>query len=170
MLAAPQAGLMATVAEGAYNGHLPWIMIAIGACIAVGCIIIDEKLQQIGVRLPVLAVGLGIYLPMSTTTPVVIGGLLSYFINQRLVRRRQGQTQLADSKVHGRRQQGLLLACGIVAGASIMGVLLAIPFALKQSTDACKLMPDQFASMAGMLSIVVTVLWCGYFCWRVLRD
>ena len=169
MLAAPQAGLMATVAEGAYTYNLQWTMISIGAVIAVICIIIDETLQKYGTRLPVLAVGLAIYLPMSTTVPVVIGGVLSYLIQIRLNQKYKNQHGLYESKIGAHRHRGLLLACGIVAGASIMGVILAFPFAIKQSSDALKIMPEQYASMAGMLSIVVTIIWCGYFYRRVLR-
>ena len=161
MLGAPQAALMATVAEGVYAHNLQWSMIILGAGIAVVCIIVDEILKSFGTRLPVLAVGLGIYLPMGTTIPVVIGGLLSYLIQVRLNRRYDLRLE-NQLKVATHRHRGLLLACGIVAGASIMGVVLAIPFALKQSSDALKLMPDRFAPFAGVLSIVVTVVLCAW--------
>ena len=49
-----------------------------------------------------------------------------------------------------------------MAGASLMGVILAIPFAIKQSSDALKIMPDQYMSFAGVLSILVTLLLCGW--------
>jgi len=161
MLAAPQAGLMATVAEGVYTHHLPWLMIEAGAVVAIICIIIDEKLKKYSMRLPVLAVGLGIYLPMSTSTPVVIGGLLSYLIDFSL--RKQ-------NVISANKQRGLLLACGIVAGASIMGVVLAIPFALKQSADALKIMPAHYADLAGGLSIIVTVMLCSWIYHTVVRP
>lgn len=159
MLSAPQAALMATVAQGVYAHHLPWAMIIVGAIVAVVCIVIDEILKQFGTRLPVLAVGLGIYLPMSTTIPVVIGGLLSFIIQLRLNKLYKRRVN-DENKIAAHRHRGLLLACGIVAGASIMGVLLAIPFAWKQSSDALKLMPDQYAYLAGTLSLAVTVILC----------
>ena len=81
MLAAPQAGMMATVAKGTLSHQLEWGMISIGAFIAIVCIFIDEILKhRFHTRLPVLAVGLGIYLPLEATIPCVIGGFLSYFI------------------------------------------------------------------------------------------
>jgi putative OPT family oligopeptide transporter len=86
MLSAPQAALMATVAQGVYSHNLAWSMIILGAIIAVLCIIVDEILKKFGTRLPVLAVGLAIYMPMTTTVPVVIGGLLSYIIQSRLTK------------------------------------------------------------------------------------
>ncbi len=170
MLSAPQATLMATVAQGVYAHNLQWPMISIGAVFAVICIIIDEALKRVGTRLPVLAVGLGIYLPMSTTTPVVIGGILSYLIQIRLNKIYRGRRAQNEEKIAAHRHRGLLLMCGIVAGASIMGVILAVPFALKQSSDALKIMPDQYAYMAGTLSIIVTMIMCGWIFRFVMRK
>jgi putative OPT family oligopeptide transporter len=170
MLSAPQAGLMATVAQGVYAHDLQWTMISIGAVIAVICIVIDEMLKRVGTRLPVLAVGLAIYLPMTTTIPVVIGGLLSYIIQIRLVKLYPGRRTQTEEKIAKHRHRGLLLVCGIVAGASIMGVILAIPFAWKQSSDALKIMPNQYAYMAGTLSILVTMLLCGWIYKFVMRK
>jgi putative OPT family oligopeptide transporter len=169
MLGAPQAALMAAVAQGVYTHHLNWIMIIIGSVIAVVCIFIDEIAKNYDTRLPVLAVGLGIYLPMSTTVPVMIGGFLSYFIQRQLNKR---YDQRLDNQLKGaaHRQRGLLLACGVVAGASIMGVVLAIPFAIKQSSDALKIMPDSLAPFAGVLSIGVTALLCWWIYSYVMRD
>jgi putative OPT family oligopeptide transporter len=158
MLAAPQAGLMAAVAKGAYTFNLPWNMIFIGAIIAIFCIITDEVAKQYGARLPVLAVGLAIYLPMFTTIPVVIGGLLSYFIERNLNKRYQNKIDMIIPHKH----KGLLIACGMVAGASLMGVLLAFPFAYYQSSDALRIMPEGYASLAGILSIIITFIMCGW--------
>lgn len=169
MLAAPQAGLMATVAKGAFSHQLQWTMISVGAMIAAVCVIIDEILRRnYGTRLPVLAVGLGIYLPLDSSTPVVIGGLLSYLIQYRLQKvydHQRGQ----DAIVNTHRHQGLLLSCGIVAGASLMGVLLAIPFAIKQSSDALRIMPESLMPFAGILSIVVTFVLCTWI-YRVVME
>jgi len=159
MLSAPQAGLMATVAQGVYAHNLEWSMIILGAVIAVICIIVDEALKKYATRLPVLAVGLAIYLPMSTTVPVVIGGLLAHIINVQ-IKKRYRPVVKNESNIASRRHKGLLLACGIVAGSSIMGVILAIPFAIKQSSDAIKLMPDNYLFMAPYLSIVITAIMC----------
>ena len=164
MLAAPQAGLMATVTQGAFSHQLQWNMIGFGAFVAFVCIIIDEILKKnFGTRLPVLAVGLGIYLPLDSSVPCVIGGILSWIIHQRLNRESEEKTQ-------PNRHRGLLLSCGIVAGASIMGVLLAIPFALRQSSDALRIMPDHLMSFSGPLSILVTAALCGWIYRVVLSD
>jgi putative OPT family oligopeptide transporter len=160
MLSAPQAALMATVAEGVYTFHLPWHMIMVGAVIAILCIVIDEIAKQFGTRLPVLAVGLAIYLPMNTTIPVVIGGFLSHFIQRGLEKRYEGKNKEALFSSH--KHRGLLIACGMVAGASLMGVVLAIPFAIRQSSDALRLMPEQYMSYAGILSVFVTFIMCAW--------
>lgn len=169
MLAAPQAGLMATVAKGVFSHHLAWGMIGIGALIAVVCIIIDEIVKKsFGTRLPVLAVGLGIYLPLDSSVPVIIGGLLSHIVNIRLCKRYSPVQH--EKQLHAHKHKGLLLACGIVAGASLMGVVLAIPFALEESSDALRLMPDAYMPFAGILSIFVTFLLCLWIYRRVMRK
>jgi putative OPT family oligopeptide transporter len=170
MLAAPQAGLMAAVAQGVYNHNLEWSMIIAGAVVAVVCIIIDERLKKFGTRLPVLAVGVGIYLPLDSSVPVVIGGVLAYFIQHRLNQRYKSNDAATQSKVATHKHRGLLLACGIVAGASIMGVVLAIPFAIKQSSDAIRLMPEQYQYLAGPLGVAVTVLLCAWIYRVVMRN
>lgn len=169
MLSAPQAGLMATVAKGAFSHTLEWGMIGVGAGVAVICIFVDEFLKKRGTRLPVLAVGLGIYLPLSSSTPVVIGGILSYLTHIQLNRIYPATDAKTIAKANSHRHRGLLLCCGIVAGASLMGVALAIPFAIKESPDALKIMPDQYMSFAGILSIFITALLCMWIYRVVMR-
>ena len=170
MLSAPQAGMMATVAKGVFSHQIQWNMISIGALIAVFCILIDEFLKKrFGTRLPVLAVGIGIYLPLDATVPCVIGGVLSYIIQRRLNKvYHRGEVE-AEAKVNVHRHRGLLLVCGIVAGASLMGVILAFPFAIWQSTDVLRIMPAQYQSFAGILSIIVTFFLC-YWIYRVVMK
>lgn len=170
MLAAPQAGLMATVTQGAFSHQLQWGMINFGALVAVVCIVIDEILKKhFGTRLPVLAVGLGIYLPLDASIPCVIGGLLSWVIQNKLNKMYNYCEAGNASKCNVHRHRGLLLSCGIVAGASIMGVLLAIPFALYQSTDVLRIMPESLMQFSGVLSIAVTFALCVWIYRVVLR-
>lgn len=171
MLSAPQAGLMATVAEGAFSHQLQWGMIGVGAFLAVLCVIVDEILKRnYGTRLPVLAVGLGIYLPLESSVPVVIGGLLAYFVNLRLNQIYSSTNKQSEAQLTIHRHRGLLLACGIVAGASLMGVFLAIPFALKQSSDALRIMPEAYMSFSGVLSLLVTFILCGFIYRTVMKK
>jgi putative OPT family oligopeptide transporter len=169
MLSAPQAGLMAAVAQGIFNHNLEWTMIMVGVVVAVIGIIIDESLKKIGHRLPVLAVGLGIYLQQDSSVPLIIGGFLSYLVHYRLSRMYDQRKPEQEKQMTTHRHRGLLLCCGIVAGASVMGVLLAIPFAIKQSANALRIMPDQFQSFAGVLGIIVTFMLCAWI-YRVVMK
>jgi len=167
MLAAPQAGLVAAVAQGVFTRQLPWGMIGIGAGVAIICIIVDEVLKfGWGTRLPVLAVGVGIYLPLDSSTPVIIGGVLSYIVQYMAHRNYGSLNHEGRVKVKERLQGGLLLSCGIVAGAALLGVALAIPFAIKQSADALRIVPQSFTGISEWLSIIVTFLLC-YWIYRV---
>lgn len=169
MLSAPQAGLMAAVAQGIFNHNLEWNMILIGVAIAVVCIIIDENLKKRGSRLPVLAVGLGIYLPLDSSVPLMIGGFLSHIVNRSLDAKYQNHPE-PEKVTTPHRHRGLLLCCGIVAGASVMGVLLAIPFALRQSANALRIVPDNWGMMASILGILVTLLLCAWIYRVVMRK
>ncbi len=170
MLAAPQAGLMAAVAQGVYAHNLQWSMISLGAVIAVICMVIDQILKQFGGRLPVLAVGVGIYLPLDSSVPVIIGGVLSHIVYVKLNKRYPIKKVGNENVITQHKHRGLTLACGIVAGSSIMGVLLAIPFALKQSSNALKIMPDHLHYLASFFGILVTVLLCGWIYRVVMKE
>ncbi|OGT43308.1 MAG: oligopeptide transporter, OPT family [Gammaproteobacteria bacterium RIFCSPHIGHO2_12_FULL_40_19] len=159
MLAAPQAQLMGSVINGIRTQNLPWTMIIIGMIIAVLVIIADEILRQRNRRLPALAVGLGIYLPPSIILPTVMGGLVKFFVN---LSNRHVKTAAQEEKAHDAQQNGLLLACGLVAGAALMGVVLAVPFVMMGSANALAIMPDSLSSLAhamGLISFVALAVW-----------
>ncbi len=159
MLAAPQAGLMAAVAKGVFGHNLPWNMIGTGAVVAVICIIADEFLRRKNIRFPALAVGLGIYLPLDTTTPIFIGGVVALLAKRKL------QNLISKNnhdRIHNSRQRGMLLACGLVAGSSLMGVLLAIPFVIKGNANALRLVPTTFEDKAVVLAVIVTLALCNW--------
>ncbi len=157
MLAAPQAGLMAALAQGVFTDNLPWNMIITGAIVAIFSIIIDHLLRKKGASLPVLAVGLGIYLPLDASLPLIIGGIASYFIERAVYRKHPSNSEADQQAIKYGRQNSLILACGIVAGSALMGVILAIPFAIAQSTDVLKLASDHFAPFADGIAIIVTM-------------
>lgn len=159
MLAAPQAGLMASVINGMRTRDMPWTMIIIGAVVAVLVIIADEILSRRGKRLPALAVGLGIYLPPSIILPTVVGGVVKMLVTYTA---RRAKTEAQQQKAASAQQGGTLLACGLVAGAALMGVILAIPFVLMGSANALSIMPDHLSSLAhglGLLSFAVMAAW-----------
>lgn len=155
MLGAPQSALVSAVAQGVFNHSLPWVDISIGIGIAFIAIFIDEWLKKRNMRLPILAIGIGIYLPPDVTTAVVIGGILNQVC--KVAMKRRGKTDMEHSF-----ERGTLLACGLVAGAALMGVLVAIPFALKGSTDVLRLVPAGFAPIAyalGLAAMIFILTW-----------
>ncbi len=122
-------------------------------------IFIDERLKKQGKRLPILAIGIGIYLPPEVTTCVIMGGILNYICKRTLSRRRI-ETRENPHAMEQAFESGTLVACGLVAGAALMGVILAIPFVIKGSSDALSLVPASFAPIAAILGLVVTALIC----------
>jgi putative OPT family oligopeptide transporter len=155
MLSAPQATLMASLVAGAFKHNLPWNLISIGFIVAIFCIFIDRILQKRGLRLPVLAVGIGIYLPLDTSSGLILGGIASYFVERTLIKQHPIQTE--KSADNAARQRGLTLACGLVAGACIMGVVLVVPFTLAQSTDVLRLMPKHLTLLASLFGVFSTL-------------
>jgi len=166
MLAAPQAGLMASVAEGILTRRLNWWMILTGGVVAVVIIILDEFLKRKNFRLPALAVGLGIYLPPEIIMPTVIGGVISYFVKRK--KRGIKLLPIQEEAKRDKYQLGVLLACGMVAGSALMGVILAIPFVIMGSVDALSLVGAGFKPVAEILGIVVFLLLC-YWLYRTGR-
>jgi putative OPT family oligopeptide transporter len=157
-LGAPQAALMAAIAGGAFGHSLPVMDISIGMGIALIAIFVDEYLKKSGKRLPILAIGIGIYLPPDIPTAVVIGGILNYICKNVIVGRlRDKNDPEAIDKAFG---NGILVACGLVAGAALMGVILAIPFVIQGSSDALTLVKESFAPVATVLGVIVTVGLC----------
>ncbi|TFH02878.1 MAG: oligopeptide transporter, OPT family [Calditrichales bacterium] len=108
-LPAPQATLMKTVVDGVLQANLPWNLVLIGACFAV----VAELLS-----VPSLPFAVGIYLPLSTMTPVFLGGVIKYFVEQR----RNHKTEDVAEK---QTDTGVLLSSGLIAGEGIMGVMIA---------------------------------------------
>ena len=162
-LMAPQAGLMAAVVQGIFTHHSQWDMMFIGATIAVISLIIDARIKQRGWRLPVLAVGIGIYLPIETTMALVIGSVLSYFV-EKSITKQYGH----DQKLYLHHyQRSLLLASGLVAGSAIMGVILAIPFVIVGSADALRLVSAKYATITQIAGLIITVLLCIWFKFRI---
>lgn len=159
MLAAPQAGLMASVINGVRTENMPWNMIILGAVIAVGVIIVDEIIRHKDRRLPALAVGLGIYLPPSIILPTVLGGVVKYFVTRTS---KYAITDRDVERAENLRQNGVLVACGLVAGAALMGVILAIPFVMMGSASALAILPAGYGELAtalGLLSFAAMAYW-----------
>lgn len=107
-LPAPQATLMKTVIEGVLRADLPWGLVFAGASLAA----VAELLS-----IPSLPFAVGIYLPLSTMTPVFVGGCIRRFVEARAGKEEKVRRE--------RRDRGVLLGSGLIAGEGVMGVLIA---------------------------------------------
>lgn len=108
-LPAPQAGLMAQLAQGIVGGQMAWGLLAIGAAFGLALIFC-------GARSPML-VAVGMYLPFKTVSAILVGGLIRW-ASDRIAARRSGQAVAEET--------GTLLASGLIAGEAILGILLAV--------------------------------------------
>ena len=161
-LPAPQATLISALAQGVIGGNLDWKMIGIGALVGVGLILLDTTLGAMKkLRIPPLAVGIGIYLPMSATFAVVVGAVISHWYNGR-----------AHSAANPERAErlGTLVASGLIVGESLWGVInagLIVGF----SKDApIGLVPEDFAlaPWLGLIGFVGAIMWL--YGWMLRRS
>ncbi len=130
-LPAPQANLVRSVAEGMFGGTLPSGMIAIGAVIGALIIILDLYLKRRGSRwsAPVLAVAVGIYLPLDVSTPILAGGIVAELVD-RWHRKHSGGGDHEELKQHG-----MLFAAGLITGEALVGIFIALCIWLKKNPD-----------------------------------
>lgn len=104
-LSAPQATLMKLVTEGVMDGNLPWAFVFLGVFITIAAEI---------VRIPSLAVAIGIYLPLELTAPIMIGGVIRHAIESR------------NKDSAKENSSGVLFSSGLIAGEGIIGIILAL--------------------------------------------
>ena len=136
-LPAPQATLISALANGVIGGNLEWNMIGIGALVGVGLIVLDATLGAMKkLRIPPLAVGIGIYLPMSATFAVVIGAVLSHWYD--------GRIRSAPNPERAERL-GTLVASGLIVGESLWGVINAGLIVALSNDAPLALVPADFA-------------------------
>jgi putative OPT family oligopeptide transporter len=146
-LSAPQAGLISALATGVLGGDLNWKMIGMGAAVGVGAILLDGAMGKARkLRLPPLAIGIGIYLPMAVTLPVVIGSVLGLLYNRRAAR---------GANPEFAKRMGVLLATGMIVGDSLLNVAFAGVVAATGKGAPIALFDDSFARLAIVDGILV---------------
>jgi putative OPT family oligopeptide transporter len=161
-LPAPQATLISALAQGVIGGNLEWKMIGIGALVGVGLVLLDEALRVMNkLRLPPLAVGLGIYLPMSATFAVVVGTVVAkwYDVKIRNAPNRERAERLAT-----------LVASGLIVGESLWGVFNAGLIVAFSKDAPIGLVPEDFppAKILGVLGFVGVIVWL--YSWMLRRN
>ncbi len=155
-LAAPQANLMASVAQGVFSGGLPWNFITIGMVIAALVIALDCYLQNKGssFRTPVLAVTIGFYLPFKLSTAILIGGLISLAI--KFYHKRKGT---AKETVEVTDRHGMLFASGLITGEALLGILLAIPIVIVGTQNALAVIDKPLGAWLGIILLAGMAYW-----------
>ena len=131
-LGAPQAMMMKMVVEGVMNGNLPWALVFTGIFIAV-------VIQMLG--LPVLPIAIGIYLPISLSAPIMVGGIIRWAIEKL----KYNNSQSKENAV----QSGVLYSSGMIAGEGIVGIILAVLAVLKINGKAV----SEFINISNIVNI-----------------
>ncbi|MBN8500463.1 MAG: oligopeptide transporter, OPT family [Sphingomonadales bacterium] len=151
-LAAPQAALITAIAQGVLGGNLDWGLIGLGAGIGAAVIVADELLRRTGSRsLPPLAVGMGIYLPMSLTLLIPIGAITGHLYNRWASR--QADPAFAE-------RMGVLAATGLIVGESLFGVAFAGIAAATGSPEALAVLGENpWADALGLLTFAAALYW-----------
>jgi len=158
-LTAPQATLMANLTRSVFGAGLPWHLVGFGAAIGALVIVLDHRQESRGseFRLPVLAVALGIYLPLKLSAAICVGGIISAFARSA-----------ADEQSEPSRR-GLLFAAGLITGEALMGIMLAMPIAFAALWPG--LSPDPFTifdtpPLGGWPGVVIVTL-VGFALYRI---
>ncbi len=141
-LSAPPATMMAMLAQAVFTHQLPLIYLAVGAGVIVVLIFFQRK-----IKLSILGVGIGMYLPLTTSTPLIMGSMLAYFQERRHPHKKTISLRA-----------GTVKACGIVAGAALMDVLLAIPMVISGKNDVLNIMPTHWHTISVILGFVTLFL------------
>jgi uncharacterized oligopeptide transporter (OPT) family protein len=116
---APKATLMSYIIKGILSRELPWGLVLLGVMIAV-------VLEMSGI--PSLAFAVGVYLPLSSSTPIFIGGLIRWLVDRWLRREKFQHKDLTPEELtaEGDKSSGVLLASGYIAGGALAGIVIAI--------------------------------------------
>ncbi len=149
-LPAPQAALISALAKGVLGGDLDWALIGAGALIGAVVVTIDELLGKAGkLRLPPLAVGMGIYLPMALTLLIPVGAVIGHFYNRWALR--QSNPDFAE-------RMGVLMATGFIVGESLFGVAFAGIVAATNSDAPLALVEEHHGAVPLALLIFAGVI------------
>lgn len=141
-LPAPKAVLMRIIVEGIMAGNLPWELIFIGAASA----IVFELLG-----LNSLTVAVGVYLPIHVSTPIMVGGLVRWLI-EKLSRK-------DEAKLKARVETGTLLASGLIAGESLIGVIIAVLIWMNVDIPGSTLIENNWLPLLIFLIVTLILTW-----------
>ncbi len=150
-LAAPQAGLMATLSQGIVGGEMAWPLVIVGILMGVALILVRVKSPML--------FAVGMYLPLETTAAIFVGGMIRAIIDRAVARRQYNEAQKARVE-----NAGVLAASGLIAGEALMGLVVAAIVFFRDSFWAISWTPP------GVLSLLVAVVLACYLILIPLRK
>lgn len=172
-LAAPQANLAAVLIQAIFNDNLNWPMIQIGMGVAVFFIILDMFLTSKNPKysIPVLGVGMGIYLPFTIGMPLFLGSLFSWIVNRRIASNAKKIASANDKETYVKvsEKKGMLIASGFIVGESLIGILMAILIVSTGSQTPLALMPASFTPTANILAALL-IFAIGFWSYRHITS
>lgn len=149
-LNAPQASIISSLARGIFDNSLNWTYIGWGAAIGVVIIVIDEILKRSTknkLKLPPLAVGMGMYLMPTTTLTIALGAVLGMLYDKWAER--------SGGDVEGKKRMGVLMSTGMIVGESLFGVVYAGIVGLSGKDAPLAIVGDGFTTPAKLIGTVV---------------
>ena len=169
-LSAPQATLMTTISQGIFTNKLEWTYILTGVGLGAVLITIDAFLKKVSNKvfgLPVIAVGIGIYLPPSINMPVIVGAFLAWIMTRHIAK-------LGNKEVSAKAERfGTLFSAGLIVGESLMGVILAFIIAASVTTGGSEaplsLNLENWDTIGEWLGLIIFIVGIVIFASRVLR-
>ncbi|WP_112122635.1 OPT family oligopeptide transporter [Haemophilus influenzae] len=169
-LSAPQATLMTAISQGIFTNKLEWTYILTGVGLGAVLITIDAFLKKVSNKvfsLPVIAVGIGIYLPPSINTPVIVGAFLAWIMARHIAK-------LGNKEVSAKAERfGTLFSAGLIVGESLMGVILAFIIAASVTTGGSEaplsLNLENWDTIGEWFGLIVFIVGILIFASRVLR-
>jgi putative OPT family oligopeptide transporter len=165
-LPAPTAALLAAITQAVFQHSLPWMMMLAGASIILLVVICNHALNlQRYLKLSIMGIAIGMYLPLASSFPLFLGGIIAWYVQKQLQKK-----HLSLEAENQRKQIGTRIACGLVAGSALLDVILAIPFSLLNGPDALRLVSEQWENNDGViLSVLSTLLLAGWIYRRMSR-
>ncbi len=151
-LKAPQANLFASISKSVFGeGTMPMNMVMIGVALAIVCILIDSLYlakKNSKFRIYIMPVAVGIYLPVTLAVPIFIGGLIRYFVNKKHF--------MEESK-----DPGILFSSGLIAGESLMGIVVALLIFLKMDISISSYFSNSTIVIFSILALLISsiMLW-----------
>ncbi len=162
-LPAPTAAMLAAITGAVFSHGLPWSVMNAGAVVIFGLVLMRRLLRlERWFHLSLLGVAIGMYLPVTSSLALLVGGIIAKLAEQRLERK-----SLSTSQSLLQKQIGTRIACGLVAGSALMDVFLAIPFSIQQNAEVWRIVSEPWEQHMGVILSLLAMI--GLAVWIIRR-